>query len=222
MEMNERIVLTRQALYRFYAALLLYPDAGRNQTIRDGARWLLEELQDAELARAVAATDEALTLLAWARDLDPDGDEMSVAWVRLFGSSIDGFCYPYEGAYGDPAASGQLLAHLQREYARAGLAVATTDLPDHVSVELEYLSHLCGLELETLRSGEDRRRQRIVKAQRLFLRQHLTRWLPTLLEQVVENDGGTYALICQAASQLAERESERLRSEAEAADAVAH
>lgn len=200
MEMKERLILTRQALYRFYAGLLLYPESDRLETLRGGAAWLSETLQDAELCRELEITSQHRELIEWVLGFDRDLESFQAEWVRLFGSSRDGYCFPYEGAYRDAQAAGPLLAQLQKEYARAGLAMSANDLPDHISVELEYMSYLCGLELETLRSGEEARRGRIVKAQYLFLENHLCQWLPVLLERVTASKGGPFANICQAAN----------------------
>jgi TorA maturation chaperone TorD len=200
-EVRERLILTRQALYRFYAGLLLYPESERFEILRSGAAWLDEAFEDEHLAAELQVTEQLRELLVWVQAFDGDLQEFQAEWVRLFGSSLDGYCFPYEGAYRGSQAAGPLLAELQKEYARAALVLSTNDLPDHVSVELEYMSYLCGLELETTQSGEDKRRCRIVKVQYLFLENHLGQWLPALLERVTESNGGPFALVCRAASE---------------------
>ncbi len=207
---EQRPVLLRQALYRFYAGLLLYPETERFETLRGGGAWIEQALGDMAQAEGPWTGDEVRRTIAWVKGFEGDLEEIQSEWVRLFGVSREDYCFPHEGAYFDPNAVGPLLAALQKEYAHAGLNLAADELPDHVSVELEYMSYLCGLEIETLRSGEDERRQRIVKAQYLFLEHHLCKWLPALVERVTHCDGGPFVAVCRAVEQMAAAERDAL------------
>ncbi len=109
-------------------------------------------------------------------------------WNRLFGASRTDFCYPNAGAFGDPENAGFLLATLQRAYAEVGLTPSSRDyLPDHVVVELEYLSFLCA----RLADGtlDARARADLEDKARRFLEGHFLAWVPKMcaqLDQVAE------------------------------------
>ena len=57
MEMNEYLILTRQALYRFYAGLLLYPEEERLQTLKGAVSWLAEAIEDKDVVGTLKITD---------------------------------------------------------------------------------------------------------------------------------------------------------------------
>jgi len=199
-EVVEQEILRRQALYRLFAGLLLYPEPERVETLQRGASWLQEELSksNGESAWGQHVPD----LVAWLHRQGELLEETQAEWVRLFGVSREGYCYPYEGAYVASEVAGPLTAVLLKDYARAGLNLTADDLPDHVSVELQYMSYLCDLELETLRAQEMERTERIRAAQREFLAQHLCRWLPKLVGRIDECEGGMFALVCNSAREL--------------------
>jgi len=193
--------LVRQALYRFCAASLLYPGTKRLLALQKGARWLLGAL-DTDVFNDYRPLKQACAAASQSANNNCVLEEIQSEWVRLFGVSRDGYCFPYEGAYRSPQMAGQLLAELQQEYARAGVSHTDGDLPDHISVELEYMSYLCDLERQTLGTGEVARRDRILRAEKRFLERHLGQWLPQLTARVKEANKGTFAMVCAAASDL--------------------
>jgi nitrate reductase assembly molybdenum cofactor insertion protein NarJ len=211
---EQKDVIFRQALYRFCAAALLYPDESRRDTLKEGAKWLLENL-DAEWLDA-DTRDRFSRVFDWAASLNGDLTELQGAWVGLFGVSRTIFCYPYEGATVPAEYTGAVLAHLQKEYAEAGLVLAKDDLPDHVSVQLEYLSFLCGLEAKAVEEGRDAQRKLIARRRHRFLDQHPGRWIPGLAERVTKKDGKIFAEICTAAAGLVVAEKKQFESAANA------
>ena len=200
-------VLLRQALYRFCAGALLYPEPERVKTLREGGAWLAENLDSAELPPEVRQRLERI--ISWYQQLDDDLTEVEGQWVRLFGVSRTAFCYPYEGGMIEPQMVGVLQAGLQQEYAEAGLTALPDETPDHVSVELEFMSFLCGLEGEALRRESEDLRQRVLVRQHRFLNDHLCRWLPGLTERVQKAEGQMFTDICVVAEALAGLERDR-------------
>ncbi|RMD97247.1 MAG: hypothetical protein D6812_15605, partial [Deltaproteobacteria bacterium] len=63
-------------------------------------------------------------------------------------------------------------------------------LPDHVAVELEFLSYLCGKEIAAAQEGKDR--ARITEAQRRFIERHLALWFPPFARMVAEKTDTLY------------------------------
>ena len=208
--LHEEALLLRQALYRFCAAGLLYPEPERFKTLEEGAGWLAASLDgpwpSGELRERLLSTCE------WLQGLDEFPEHLQGEWINLFGVSRTTFCYPYEGATVEPQWSTALQAALQQEYAAAGLELSVDDLPDHVSVELEYMSYLSGLELSSLERDVDGLRPMVVDRQRAFLTDHLCRWLPGLTERVKAAEGGIFVDFCLMAELLTTQEQDRLAS----------
>lgn len=203
-QLDEGGVLLRQALYRFCAGALLYPEPERMQTLKDGGAWLAENLDGAWPGPELKERLERI--ITWLKGLNGDLTEVEGEWIKLFGVSRTSFCYPYEGAMVEPQMVGVLQAGLQQEYAGAGLAALPDETPDHVSVELEFMSFLCGLEGEAMRRERDEIRGQVVARQHSFLAEHLCRWLPGLTERVEKAEGSVFADICALAELMARDE----------------
>ena len=62
---------------------------------------------------------------------------------------------------------------------------AFTGLPDHVSVELEFMSKLCEFESEKWADGDDVGARYCLSVQKMFAEEHLLRWIPDFCEQVM-------------------------------------
>ena len=205
--LEEGALLLRQALYRYCAAGLLYPEPARLTILRDATKWLASSLDgpwpDGVLREGLVTTSE------WLDQLDGFPESLQGKWINLFGVSRTSFCYPYEGATIEPQWAGALQASLQHEYAAAGLELSSDELPDHVSVELEYMSYLCGLELKAAEHQVELR-PLIIDRQRTFLSDHLCRWLPGLTERVAVAEGGIYCDFAAIADELTRQELRRL------------
>lgn len=205
---HQEALLLRQAMYRFCAAGLLYPEPERIMTLKQGAPWLTVALDGAwpppELRDLVLSTCE------WLEGLDGFPEHLQGEWINLFGVSRTTFCHPYEGATIEAQWAGALQAALQQEYAAAGLELSTDDLPDHVGVELEYMSFLCGLEIQAIRHEAAELRILIMDRQRRFLTDHLCRWLPGLTERVSEAGGEIFVDFCTIAERFTAEEKIRL------------
>jgi TorA maturation chaperone TorD len=60
-----------------------------------------------------------------------------------------------------------------------------TGLPDHVSVELEFMSKLAGFESQKWDSGDDEAAKYCLSVQKMFAEKHLLKWIPEFCEQVI-------------------------------------
>jgi DMSO reductase family type II enzyme chaperone len=78
----------------------------------------------------------------------------------------------------------QVMEDLLRFYEHFGLALSLErrELPDHLTVELEFLHYLTFKEVAALTRGLDPSPYR--RAQRDFLERHPTRWLPRLRAKI--------------------------------------
>ena len=119
-------------------------------------------------------------------------ERLEVEFNRLFVGPGHLRCPPYESVYDRERPRGEagLLAgpsvfDVKKLYAQAGFQLSSSfeDYPDHISVELEFMAHLCGKES---RSGEgDARRWASWEAE--FLDRHIGRWAIQFADSVLRS-----------------------------------
>ena len=191
----------RQAAYRVLGTVLLYPHADSIVPLSPVAAELLVESRRLSSFAFWGVWERLLSSLQALNGTDAAG--LEAAYAATFGVASDGTsCFPCESAYFPPDATGWVLAEMDREYGRAGFKVALSsgEPPDHVAVELDFMSLLCGQEAEAWR------RKRVGEAvERLdqeagFLERHLGRWFPVLARRVADRgDSAFYALATDCA-----------------------
>lgn len=193
----------RRTVYRVLAALFLFPDRKRLATVAAAAP---EVRRRTEPLRNLAFFPSWDVLVGKLEELsDGDVERLQEEYTALFVSGAHGrSCPPYESAYagGPGLESGLIGADVEAVYASVGMGVvATGELPDHLAVELEFLSFLCGKEASNADPrGEDAWRA----CQHAFLSEHLLRWLPRFVAglRAVEPDG-LYRGVAEAALEFA-------------------
>ena len=130
--------------------------------------------------------------------------ELSTSYRRLFGHTVRGPVPPYETEYGVEALfqQPQELADLTGFYQAFGLTVkpAEHERADHVSCESEFLSFLAMKEAYALEQRDPPMLEETKKATRLFLRDHLARFVPAFTKKLAREDRngfyGTLANLC--------------------------
>jgi TorA maturation chaperone TorD len=113
--------------------------------------------------------------------------------LRLFGGLTYGRSPPppYESVWrGEGKLMGKVTSSVLRTYNEAGMELAsgTTEPPDHVGVELSYLSYLCSKEADAHRSCDSTEMARYSRMQYDFLRQHVVRWVPSFCQHIARAD----------------------------------
>jgi DMSO reductase family type II enzyme chaperone len=127
-------------------------------------------------------------------------DDLVESYRRLFGHSARGAVPPYETEYGAEALfqQPQEMGDLMGFYNAFGLALngRQHERADHVSCECEFLCFLALKEAYALEHGDDSMLEETRKAERLFLRDHLARFLPAFAKKLVREDaGGLYGFL---------------------------
>lgn len=201
----------RQVMYRLFAALFLYPDETRLSTLGTTAKELLDQID----FRESFPFSSSLELLLEALSILKMSDERAIRdeYNSLF--SIKPQAPPYESYYMDPEGQfrGWIAAKLEGEYNEAGLALSPTlnELPDHIAVELEYMSYLCDLEARARELGKEADGEYHIR-QRAFMHRHLAQWFPKFMERVKDsNPEHLYHLVIDAISVFLRHEIELLR-----------
>ena len=132
-------------------------------------------------------------------------EELRVHYGRLFGHSVRGTCPLYELEYGRSEIIQQTaeLADLAGFYNAFGMNLhdSAFERADHVAVECEFLSVLCAKEAWGRQQNISPLAETCSDAQRLFLRDHLARWLPAFAQRVMSAEpDGLYGRLAALAS----------------------
>ncbi len=207
---------SRGGMYALLAAAWRYPDEANVSLLTDMTRRLWGDpdvlcLLDAETREALGRLAECLLAEGDERKLE---DDMRACYAALFGHAVRGACPLYEQEYGHGEIVQQAseLADIAGFYRAFGLepSEAAMERIDHVSVECEFMGVLCvkeafGLQSEIAELGDTSN-----DGQRVFLRDHLTQWLPAFCSRVSRADSdGPYARAAALASKFLEAECRR-------------
>jgi DMSO reductase family type II enzyme chaperone len=174
-------LLQRAALFRLLAQAFAIPD-------EDGVHRLRDAMKRIERDTSLTSPGTRLWFTRAARAWrGAEVDRVHAEYLRLFLGKQEASLH--ETAYGDGrrmAGREAELADLSGFYRAFGFTLATRDpdLPDHVSVELEFLSLLQAKEAYARSTGSMSQAQITAQAIKTFLEQHLGRWAGVLREAV--------------------------------------
>lgn len=206
--------LARSALFEALALGFSPPSeaAGERLTGAGGAAGLA----DAAEAAGYPDLDGLVRELA-ARDARRE--TLEATYGRLFGHTARGEAPPYETEYGagDTFRQPQELADVAGFYRAFGLRMSPSaaERPDHAACECEFASFLARREALAIESGDDDGHEIVVRAERLFLRDHLARFLPAMAGRLQRADRhGFYGALGAVAEALARAECRRLKVDA--------
>ena len=193
------LIRWRQAIYRLLGALFLYPDRERLDSLMVTAGELRNESDSLAAFPFFGPWHRLLTVLCGLAQVS--AAEIEGEYVRLF--LVNPEAPPYESFYLDPKRkiAGWIAAQLAHEYADLGLTLSPgrQEVPDHVSVELELMAFLCGLEMQAWQREIPEDGTEILERQRAFLDDHLGNWCPVFAQQVVAaSRGNLYAVVAEA------------------------
>lgn len=109
-------------------------------------------------------------------------EELVVEYAHLFVGPHELVAPPYGSVYldGQGEVMGPSTREVVRIYQEEGLALDEdfAELPDHITVELEFLYYLIVCELKALRSGDAKEAFRLFERQKKFLDNYLLKWVP--------------------------------------------
>jgi DMSO reductase family type II enzyme chaperone len=180
-----------------YGALALGFRAPTEETVER----LLSEEGAGALAEAAGALDTPGASTICAAALRLSGGKRSLpalsdTFLRLFGHTASGPVPPYETEYGAEALfqQPQEMGDLAGFYSAFGLAMnpAEHERSDHVSCECEFLCFLALKEAYALESDDIAMLEEVRKATRLFVRDHLGRFVPAFARKLVTEGQGTF------------------------------
>ncbi len=185
----------RQGMYRLLASAFLAPESGTFSSAIEAAGHLLQMAYSASDLSCYTTCVEFLDELSGFTAVDQAS--LGVSYRRLFDDRPMGALVPlYEAAVTDPLGmdAGWILGDIEAAYGAVGMKAGAAGgrRPDHVSVELEFLSHLCGTEAAGWEAGDVRAARRAINLQVRFIAKHLGVWSPALTRAIGDADGGFY------------------------------
>jgi DMSO reductase family type II enzyme chaperone len=164
--------LSRADVYARLSSALAFPDPTLHGRVAAG-EWPTEIAAELDGLPYRLRTHD----LAWS--VPDDYDEMQSEYIRIFqiGGRQGPPCPLHEGQYTRDRS--HTLQHAIRFYNYFKFRLDECVMPDHATIELEFMSHLAG------RGVSDQ--QSLLRAQRDFLKSHLS-WLSTLAGRVARTD----------------------------------
>lgn len=199
--------IERVSVYRLLAWGIVYPTA---EHVAKLAQWH-ESLQQVLSLLSLRAHSFATIL-----NLVPENKNNCLATLQeeytwlFMGDAPELRAPPYASAY---TPTGDIVKYPARSvleaYRQAELAFYsdTFELPDHLSVQLEFMYHLGNEALSARYLGRLERVTMFQQFQQQFLRQHLLHWVPTWCKRVAQGDRvGFYAALAQLVRDWLKRE----------------
>jgi putative dimethyl sulfoxide reductase chaperone len=134
-----------------------------------------------------------------------------VEFTRLFIGPYSLPCPPYGSVYMEKnrAVMGDSTVDARKRYQDLGVDLAKNfkEVPDHISVELEFMFLQVYKEIECFRSDEPGLVQQMLLHQQSFLLDHLHRWIPEFAHGVDKHAGiAFYRLLAEATRIFIEEE----------------
>ena len=173
----------RQFLYRYFAAFFLYPNQERLLKLQTFSE-RLADLGDEWAHLPFAAPLKALVDLMRGFPL-VEKKALVDEFNRLF--QVKPVAPPYETYFRATAGhlDGRIAAEIHQAYASSGLnpSPILNEQPDHLALELEFLSFLCGKEIEAIRADDQEAADLVRNEQGRFLEEHLARWFPAFAKK---------------------------------------
>lgn len=178
-----------------------------NAAVLADAAVLLDPAPESELVSSVTAACRAAAKTA--------KENLLSRHLGLFGHTARGTVPPYETEYGHEALfqQPQELSDLMGFYNAFGLTLryGQHERPDHISCECEFQSFLALKEAYALEHQDPGMLAETRKAQKLFLRDHLARFVPTFATRLRQHDAdGFYGDLARSLLAFVALESRRL------------
>jgi TorA maturation chaperone TorD len=132
-------------------------------------------------------------------------EELSVEYARLFVGPFELLAPPYGSVYLDDGGRvmGDSTMNVIETYEKEGLAKSDDykDLPDHIAVELEFMSYLIYKEREALENSDSAAAKAYIHKQEDFLNIFVRPWVPAFCKKIKEGTvNGFYTALSQCLS----------------------
>ncbi len=127
---------------------------------------------------------------------DSSQKELQVAHAELFIGPFELTASPFGSTYLEKTRTvmGESTMEIAKHYQKAGLEVDIRQPPDHIAIELEFLSYLCGLEAKALHGGDLKKGAELQAEGKFFLDTYLLPWMPAFIKNIRSGTESTFYL----------------------------
>ncbi|MCP4552583.1 MAG: molecular chaperone TorD family protein [Bacteroidetes bacterium] len=156
------------SLYRFLAECFYYPDEAQFSLIK-------------ELSGELIGLDNKFKLE------DIEIDALQIEYSRLFVGPFKVLAPLYGSVYLEEGRKtfGDSTMDVMDIYKEESLKVDLKEPPDHISIELEFMSYLIAKEVECIQCGNVELSSSYFNKQKAFLIRHLAKWIDDFFEKVM-------------------------------------
>lgn len=127
------------------------------------------------------STEEMQQALHEGSDVD-----LLVAHAELFIGPFELTASPYGSTYLEQGRRlmGDTTMEVLEHYRQAGLEVDIEQPPDHIAIELEFVSHLYSLEAQALRDGDQEKASKLAQQRQIFTQTYVRPWMPAFINNM--------------------------------------
>ncbi len=186
MEMNDELILhenKRENCFRLLAGLFYFPEKSLFEETN-----LLENLSESLKVVCPEAVQNAVRIEKSVHAYTDE--ELQVEYTQLFKGPYTLLAPPYGSVYLDEGRQvmGDSTMQVIKAYEQEGLAKSSDfkDLPDHIVVELEFMSFLIYQELTVLEAKDKELARNYMEKQNSFLNNFLRKWVPPFCQRIKE------------------------------------
>ncbi len=122
--------------------------------------------------------------------------ELQIAHAELFIGPYELKASPYGSTYLEKSrrVMGDSTMDVLKFYQKVGLEVDIKQPPDHIAIELEFLSYLCGLEVKALQDGDLKAGTELQAERDFFLGTYVLPWMPEFVKNLRSGTDDTFYL----------------------------
>ena len=118
-----------------------------------------------------------------------DIDSLILDYTKLFIGPYGLLAPPYGPMYleDNDRVMGVSTVKARNSYAEEGLDICFKEVPDHITIEMEFMYFLIFKEIEAANNNDSNNTLRYQEKQRVFLKNHLGAWIPEFTSKVEAN-----------------------------------
>ncbi|MCK5552001.1 MAG: molecular chaperone TorD family protein [Deltaproteobacteria bacterium] len=123
-------------------------------------------------------------------------EDLSVEYAKLFVGPFELKAPPYGSVYLDKGGRvmGDSTMEVIKAYQEQGLSIDDEfkEVPDHISVELEFMYYLIHKEVEALKKGDKKKALKWIEPQEAFFSTFLRPWVPAFCAKIKEETNNEF------------------------------